>query len=191
MAAFSLLELLFVLGFAVSLGGIAIPHVTLSLDDMRAAGATRYVAARLQQARTEAVTRSRDAAVRFTAVGSTVVYAVYVDGNRNGVLTNDIEDGIDYPIAPLERLTDHFPRVDFGVASGLPPVVPDDPPPGGDPIRLGAGNLATFTTAGTSSTGSVYIRGPGGAQFVIRLFGQTGKVRILRFNPRMQTWSPI
>jgi type II secretory pathway pseudopilin PulG len=191
LAAFSLIELLFALGLAATLTGVAVPVVTRSLDDMRTAGAARYVAARLQQARIDAVSRTRDTAMQFTSTGSTYAFAVYVDGNRNGVRTIDIRAGIDTAIAPPEHLSDQFPRIDFGTMPGLPAVDPEDPPPDRDPIRLGTGNLATFTGSGTSSTGSIYIRGPGSAQFVVRLFGQTGKSRILKFNPQSRTWIPM
>jgi type II secretory pathway pseudopilin PulG len=189
MAAFSLLESVFVVGLAATLTALAVPPLATSLDDMHTAGAARYLASRLQLARIEAISRSRDTAVGFVPLGATYAFAVYVDGNRNGVLTADIADGIDMPVAPAERLSDQFPKVDFGLLPGLPPVDPDATAPGADPIRLGAGNLATFTGAGTSSTGSLYIRGPGTAQFAIRIFGQTGKTRILRFNARTRTWT--
>jgi hypothetical protein len=110
-----------------------------------------------------------------------------VDGNRNGVLTTDIQHGVDPAIGPLERLAEQFSGVDFGALPGLPPVVPDGTRPDADPIRLGPGSIATFTSAGASSTGSIYVRGSA-AQYVIRLFGQTGKTRILRFNPQNRTW---
>jgi type II secretory pathway pseudopilin PulG len=190
-AAFSLIELIFVLGLAATLTGIAVPQTTRALDDLRAAGAARYVAGRLQLARMDAVSRTRDTAVQFAATGSTYAFAVYVDGNRNGVRTTDIQHGIDTPIAQLERLSDQFPGVDFGTLPGLPPVAQEDAPPDGDPIRLGAGNMASFTSSGTSSTGSIYIRGRGTAQCVIRLFGQTGKTRVLRFNAQSRTWAPL
>jgi type II secretory pathway pseudopilin PulG len=191
MAAFSLLELLFVLGLAATLTGIAVPQVTQSLDDMRTAGAARYVASRLQQTRMEAISRTRDTAIRFTTSGSSYAFTVYVDGNRNGVLTADIDAGIDRPVGGPERLVDQFPRVDFGTVPGLPPVDADGIPPGGDPVRLGAGNLATFTSSGTSTTGSIYVRGGDAAQFAIRIFGQTGRTRILRFNARTRTWTSL
>jgi type II secretory pathway pseudopilin PulG len=190
-AAFSLIELIFVMGLAATLTGIAVPQTTRALDDLRAAGAARYVAGRLQLARTDAVSRTRNTAMQFAATGSTYAFAVYVDGNRNGVRTSDIHQGIDTPIAHPERLSDQFPGVDFGTLPGLPAVAAEDLPPGGDPIRLGGGNMATFTSSGTSSTGSIYIRGRGTAQFVIRLFGQTGKTRILRFNAQSRTWVPL
>jgi len=188
-AAFSLIELLFIAGLAATLTGIAVPQTTRALDDLRTAGAARYVAGRLQLARMEAVSRTRDTAMRFVTTGSTYTFAVYADGNRNGVRTSDIQQGIDASIAHPERLSDQFPGVDFGTLPGLPGVE-DDGAPGSDPIRLGPGNLASFTSSGTSSTGSIYVRGRGTAQFVIRLFGQTGKTRILRFNAQNRTWVP-
>lgn len=191
MAAFSLIELIFVLGLAATLTGIAVPQTTRALDDLRAAGAAHYVAGRLQLARMDAVSRTRDTAMQFAATGSTYAFTVYVDGNRNGVRSTDIQRGIDTAIAHSERLSDQFPGVDFGTLPGLPAVAGEDPPPGGNPIHLGSGNLATFTSSGTSSTGSIYIRGRGTAQFVIRVFGQTGKTRILRFNAQNRTWVPL
>jgi hypothetical protein len=139
----------------------------------------------------DALSRTRDTAIRFVSTGSTYAFTVYADGNRNGVRTTDIQHAIDVAIAPVERLSDQFPGVDFATLPALPPVVPDEPPPGDDPIRLGAGNLATFTSSGTSSTGSIYVLGRGRAQFVIRLFGQTGKIRVLKFNLQNRTWVPL
>jgi type II secretory pathway pseudopilin PulG len=191
MAAFSLIELLFVLGLAAILSGVAVPQITASLDAMRTLGAARYVVSRLQQTRMDAVSRTRDAGMRFTSSGSTYTFGVYADGNRNGIHASDIQSGVDLAIAPLERLSDQFPGVDFGALPGLPPVVPDGTQPDKDPIRLGTGNIASFGSAGTSTTGSLYIRGRGGAQYAIRLYGQTGKTRILRYNVQNHTWTPL
>jgi type II secretory pathway pseudopilin PulG len=190
-AAFSLIELLFVLGFAATLGAVAVPQLARSVDDMRTRGAARYLATRLQQTRMNAVMRSRDTAMRFTTMGSTYSFTVYADGNRNGVRTADIERGIDRPVQAAERLSDQFRGVDFGAAPALPPVDAGGTPPGTDPIRLGAGNLATFTSTGTATAGSLYIRGRGNAQYVIRVFGDTGKIRVLTFNARSREWTPL
>ena len=76
----------------------------------------------------------------------------------------------------------------FGVLPGLPPVDAGGAPPGTDPIKLGAGSLLTFSAQGTSSSGSVYIRGQRTAQYVIRVFGETGKVRILKYDARNRQW---
>src|SRR5262245_63470355 len=107
----------------------------------------------------EAVARSTSVAMRFKTDASGYTYAAYVDGNRNGVLTRDIQAGVDRQIAAVEHLGDSFAGVEFGTLPDLPPVDPGGTPPGADPIRIGASDLLTFTPRGTSTTGSLYIRG--------------------------------
>ena len=74
-----------------------------------------------------------------------------------------------------QRLSDEFPGVDFGVLPGLHPVDPSGPAPGRDPIRFGSRHMVTFTAHGTSTPGSLYIRGRDSAQYVIRVFGEAEK----------------
>lgn len=188
---YTVVELLFVLGTMATLGSVAIPQVLAGLDDFRTAGAARHIAARLQRARMDAVLRSADVGLQVTQAAGGYSYAVYVDGNRNGVRTADIQQGIDKRLVAPERLFDQFAGVDFGAIAGLPAVDPGGTPPGTDPVRLGTGNLATFAGSGTSSSGSLYIRGRGNAQYVVRIYGQTGKTRVLRFDARSRQWKPL
>ena len=51
--------------------------------------------------------------------------------------------------------------------------------------------MATFTATGTATAGSLYIRGRRDVQYVVRIFGETGKTRILKFNPRTRQWNPL
>ena len=190
-AGYSLVELMFVLGLVATLSGVAVPQMLAALDDFRAAGAARYMAARLQRARMEAVMRSAAVAVLFTQDSTGYSYAVYVDGNGNGVLTRDIQRGIDRRIGAVERLSEQFTGVDFGAIVGLPAIDPGGTPPGADPIRLGSGNSASFAAAGTSTSGTVYIRGRGGAQYAVRIFGDTGKTRRLKFDRAVWQWKPL
>ena len=55
---YSLLEVVFVAGLGATLTAAAVPQVLAGLDDQRAAIAARYIAARFQRARMEAVRRS-------------------------------------------------------------------------------------------------------------------------------------
>ena len=64
MAAFSFIEILFVLGTAATVSAVAVPETLATLDDNRAAAAARYVAARLQRTRMEALTRNSSTALR-------------------------------------------------------------------------------------------------------------------------------
>jgi len=188
---YSLVELLFSTSIIVMVGAMAVPGALASIDDQRAYGAARYMSARVQRARMEAVARSADVALRFANTPDGYAFGVYVDGNRNGVRTAEIQRGIDRELMPLERLTGLFVGVDFGVLPGLPPVDPGSPPPGTDPIKFGASNILTFVPVGTSSSGSLYIRGRRGAQYVLRVFGQTGRTHVLKYDPGAMRWKPL
>jgi type II secretory pathway pseudopilin PulG len=190
-SGYSYLELMFVLAFIVTLTGVAVPQTLTGLDDLRASAATRYISARLNQARSEAVMRSADVAMQVVPSDRGYTFAVYVDGNRNGVRSRDIEQGIDRRLGAIERLGDSFGGVEFGAIVNLPAIDPDGSPPGDDPIRLGPSGLATFTALGTARPGSLYIRSRGGHQYAIRILGVTGRTRMLRFDDRTGKWAPI
>jgi type II secretory pathway pseudopilin PulG len=187
---YSLIELLFALGLIVTLGAIAVPQLLTSVDDVRAAGAVRYMATKLHQVRMEAVVRSSDVAVYVVQASGGYQFATYLDGNGDGVRTRDIQSQVDTQLTPFERLADRFSGVDFGVLPGLPPVDSGSSAPGTDPIKLGSSNILTFTALGSSSTGSLYVRGGRGSQYVIRVYGETGKTRVLRFDAQQRRWTP-
>ena len=135
--------------------------------------------------------RSATVGVQFTQTAGGYTYTVYLDGNRDGVLARDIQRGVDPQISAPEHLPDQFTGVEFGAIPGLPPVDSGGIPPGADPIRLGTGNIASFSAMGTSSSGTVYIRGRRNAQYAVRMFGETGKTRMLKFEPGTGRWRPL
>jgi type II secretory pathway pseudopilin PulG len=190
-AAFSFIEVVIVSGIAATLSAVAIPGTLATLDDSRAAGAARYVSTRLQRTRMEAITRNSSTALRFTKVANGYTFSAYVDGNRNGVLSKDIQSGTDRMIQPAGSLGEQFPGVEFDAIPGLPAVDPASAPPGSDPIRLGSSDMVTFTAAGTATPGSLYICGRRNTQYVVRIFGETGKTRVLKFNARSGQWIPL
>ena len=190
-SGYSALEVLFVVGLIVVLSSVAVPQLLSAADDTRTTAAVRYLAGRLQRARMEAVRRASIMSVRFTADAAGYSFAVYVDGNANGVLATDIQRGVDRLVNAPERLSDNFQGVDVGVLPDVPAVDPGGQPPDGDPLKLGSSNAVSFSPQGTSSSGSVYVRGRGRSQYVIRIFGETGKTRVLRYNAATNEWSPL
>ena len=188
---YSLIELLFVISATATASGIAIPPLLTALDDYRTAGAVRYISTRIERTRMEAVTRSTNAALQFVQGGAGYSYGIYVDGNGDGVRTADITKGIDRRLGAIERLPDNYAGVDFGLLPGLPPLDPGGPAPGTDPIKLGNSNLLSYSSIGTSSSGSVYIRGRSKAQYVIRILGDTGRTRVLKFDTRSRQWKAL
>jgi hypothetical protein len=186
---YSVIELVFVAGLVTTMAGLAVPPTLTTIDDTRTAGAARYMATRLQRARMDAIKRSADVAIQFVPIDGSYGFATYVDGNGSGVRTREIAGGVDRRLDAVERLVDQFPGIDFGATTGLPAVEPGGQPPGGDPVRFGPGHLASFSAAGTASSGSLYIRSRRGAQYVVRVYGDTGRVRILKFETRPGKWT--
>jgi type II secretory pathway pseudopilin PulG len=185
-----MVEILFTVGLMSALGAAALPQLLAGIDDWRARSAARYVAGRLQQVRVDAVLRSANTAIQFTPAGQSYLFATYVDGDRDGVSSLDILAGVDTPTSGPDGLSIRFSGVDFGMSPGLPAT--DGTSLGGqDPIRFGSSRLASFSPDGTATPGSVYIRGRGGAQYVVRVFGDTGKTQALRFDRARAAWVPL
>src|SRR5437773_1477492 len=105
---YSLIELMFALGLSLVLGAVAVPPLLAAVDDVRTAGAVRYIATKLQQARMEAIARAADVGWQFVATDEGYTYAPYVDGNGNGIRADDILRGADRRIGAVERLANHF-----------------------------------------------------------------------------------
>lgn len=190
-SGYSLIELLFALSLTATLGGAALPQLVSTMDDDRALGAVRFLATRLQETRMEAIMRSVDIGFQFVQTDGGYVYAAYVDGNGNGIRSADIAQGVESRLLAQEHLSDRFPGVDFGVLPGLPGVEGDATPPGTDPIKLGTSKILTFTPSGTSSSGSLYVRGKRDRQFVLRISGDTAKIRVLRYDARDRHWKAL
>lgn len=186
-----MLELVFVMALGATVSAAAVPGYLTAIDDGRANGAARYISGRFQRARMEAVVRSASVGIQFTQTATGYSYAVYVDGNRNGLLARDVQRGIDVQIAGPERLPDQFSGVEFGAIPGLPPVDAGGTPPGTDPIRLGSGSWASFSPMGTSSTGTLYIRSRRDTQYAVRIYGETGKTRLLKFERATGQWRSL
>ncbi len=187
LAGTSLLELTLVLAVMATLTGIAVPAVFAGLDHMRTAAAARYLGSKARLARMQAVTRSAAIGIRFEKHEASYRFAMYADGNFNGIRTADIGRGIDRMISPYERIEDQFPGVTFGIVDGVPGVG-GAAGGGADPIRFGRSDIMTFTAAGTATSGTLYIRSQKGHQYAVRILGATGRTRVLEFDVGAGTW---
>jgi hypothetical protein len=132
------------------LGAIAIPQAFVSIDSARATGAARFMSSRLMLARALAVQRNASVAIRFETDDRGLRFATYQDGNHNGVRSRDIDLNIDRQVEQPARLFELFPGVDFGLTLDGRDQ---------DPIQLGGTSLVTFTSSGTATSGSLYLRG--------------------------------
>ena len=187
---FSLLESLFVVALLALTAAIALPSILRGLDDARAMAAARYIAALARLTRIQAATRSTHVGLRFEREGATYRYAVYVDGNGNGLRSRDVSRGIDHPITPVERIGDRFPGVAFGVADGVTRISDGRAMTRGtDPVRLGSADTLTFSPLGTATSGTIFLRSRRGRQYAVRVLGATGRTRVLEFRHETGSWT--
>jgi Tfp pilus assembly protein FimT len=170
----------FALGVLTVLTGIAVPQVLGTIESSRAIAAARYLSSRVMLARMLAVQRTASVAIRFDADARGFRFATYQDGNGNGVRELDIAAAVDREIEQPVRLFELFPGVDFAL------VVDGQAT---DPIQLSGTSLLTFTPTGTATSGSMYLRGRDGSQYVVRVLGATGRTRVLRFDSQQQRWT--
>ena len=80
----------------------------------------------------------------------------------------------------------------FGFPPGPAPRDPGNPSSRldrlDDPIRFNRSDIASFDQLGTSTPGSLYLTDGRALLSVVRLFGRTGKVKILRYDSKTEKW---
>ena len=185
----TLLDTLFALALCVTMAAIAVPVVGGSLDRERTIVGTQYLAGQLQRARLESLKQGRSVAVRLEMVDQRARLQLFVDGNGNGVSQRDIDRAIDAPLAPPEFLDDRSRDVSLRVnqrivdVSGAGEIAPGD-----DPLRIGNTALLAFSPLGGATSGTLYVAAHRGPQMAIRVFGGTGRVRVLMFDAQARQW---
>lgn len=187
---FTLLELQFVVAIAGTLAAIAVSYSLRALDDFQTRSAARYLAQRIASTRIDAIRRSTAHALRFSSSLSDATFTLVADGNRNGVRSAELASGVDRVLGEPERIDSHFEGVSFGFHDGVPDV--DGHAAGSsDGVRIGSSRLLVVYPDGTSSSGTVYLRGRGRSQYAVRVLGVTGRVRVLRFDVTRQRWAEV
>jgi len=184
---FTILELLFVIAIAGTVTTIAVPQGLRALDDFRTRSAARSLAQRLADARLSAIRRSTTVGLRFEPGFPDYFVSTMVDGNRNGLRSIDAQRGIDVPITQPETLDTHFAGVSFGMLTDVPDA-DGQPANGADGVRIGSSRFLSMNPDGTSSSGTLYVHGRERSQYAVRVFGTTGRVRVLRYDFGLRRW---
>jgi hypothetical protein len=173
---------MFALAAAATVAAVAIAQTTATIERSRSLGGARFLAGRMAQARAQAVARSATVALKFDVRSDGVAFSAFVDANRNGVRSDEIAGSVDPMIEAPRLLSELFP----GVTIAFAPDTGDGAAP-----QIGSSSLISFTAAGTATSGTVFVRGRDGSQYAVRVFGPTGRTRVLRYEPRTQTLADL
>ena len=187
----ALIDVIVAASLGVVMAAIAVPVVGGTLDRERTIVGTQYLAGQLQRARLDSLRRARSVAVRLEIVGERTQLQLFADGNGTGVLQRDIDRGIDPPLTPVQWLDDQARDVSLRInqsivdVAGSPAIAAGD-----DPLRIGNTALLTFSPLGSATSGTLYVSARRGPQMAIRVFGATGRVRVLIFDAQTRQWHP-
>jgi type II secretory pathway pseudopilin PulG len=187
----ALIDLIAATALVVIMAAIAVPVVGGTLERERTIVGSQYLAGQLQRARLAALRRAAAVAVRIEIVAGRASLRLFLDGNGNGVLQKDIDKGVDPPLSPLHWIDEQARGVSLRInqsildAAGSAALEPGD-----DPLRIGNTALVSFSPVGSATSGTLYVAAERGPQMAIRVFGATGRVRVLLFDAQTRQWHP-
>jgi hypothetical protein len=184
-----LLVALAVLGLAV---GVSLPTVARAVRDNRLRAATREMVSAFRIARHRALAESGTRGLVFRRVGEDWSYTLHADGDGDGLRQQDVDRGIDPRLDRPRHLSDRHPTI----RPGFLPVerIRRVPPARGflrdldDPVRFGNSDLVSFSARGRCSSGTLYLTDGRRGQWAIVLYGVTGRLRVLRYDPETERW---
>ena len=176
---FSLVEALVAVAVIVVMAAVATPPFRAHLAEVHLLGAGQEFKSRFRLAYSEAVRSGVYTAIRFERrAGGGVFYAVYADGNANGVLSADIAKGVDRRVAGPFPLWGANAGVRVAINPGVPALPPDRGLLSGDPVRFGRSDILSFSPLGTATPGTFYLAGDV-AQAAVRVTGGSARVRLM------------
>jgi prepilin-type N-terminal cleavage/methylation domain-containing protein len=176
---FSLVEMLVVVALIAVLAAMSFPIFRALTAEAHLLGAGRAFKTEFRLAHSMAVRRGVYTGIRFERrEGLGPVYAIYADGDDDGVRSADILAGIDTLVAGPFPLTGGAPGVSVSINPGTPSLPGESGLLSGDPIRFGSSDILSFSPLGTATPGTFYLAGDS-AQAAVRVTGGSARVRLM------------
>jgi prepilin-type N-terminal cleavage/methylation domain-containing protein len=185
----TLLELLVVIAIVGMTCAVSFPAFR-SINGRRAVrAAAGEIRTAFNGARSRALSTSRNCGLKFTLSAGEWKYALYDDGDGDGVRNEDIASGIDRQLTRPRRVLELERRA----AISLPPVTMIDPdgdplPPTKPPVQFNKSAICSFSPTGTATPGTIYLTDAAGDAWCVRVLGASAKTRLLRYNWLTKKW---
>jgi len=176
----TLIELMAVVAIAGLITTVAAGLIGFTTRRSELRAATSEIRALLVHVRAVAIAHDRNVAVRFKQTSSgTWTWALYEDGDGDGVRADDISRNVDLLIQPARELFHRRATI------GIPAAPIPDPLASGTlglrlPIRFSS-MMCSFSRQGEATNGSLVIT-DGTDAVVIRVHGTSGRVSVIRWD---------
>ncbi|HYH09110.1 MAG TPA: prepilin-type N-terminal cleavage/methylation domain-containing protein [Thermoanaerobaculia bacterium] len=187
---YSLIELLISLSALALIFLVAMP----AFGSMRRRSALRTATANLRTIfhvnRSRAIATGQSCGMKFTRLAGEWHFAVYEDGDGDGVRNDDIKSGKDPMLEPPRVV---FPEGARIVTIGLLPETIKDPdgdplPPTKSAVAFGNSQICSFSALGESTPGTIYLTDRRRELFAVRVYGATAKIRVVRYERKTKKW---
>ena len=190
---YQLIELLIAMAVSSLVLVLGIPPLLSLAAGLRVELAAAEVASTFHVARAYAIRHDANVGLKFQVDGDgTVTWALFRDGDGDGVLTADILSGDDPQVLPRTRIAHLGRQIHFGFPPGRAPRDPGDPRRRlsglDDPIRFNRSDIAAFTPLGTATPGTVYVTDGMRHLSAARVFGRTGRIGCLVYDVVKERW---
>jgi prepilin-type N-terminal cleavage/methylation domain-containing protein len=187
---FTLLEMLTVVAIVGMIVGVSLP----AFESMRRRNAVRVATADIRAifhlARNRAITRGVNTGIKFFRdTEGNWVFAMYDDGDGDGVRSNDIVSGVDRLVTRPKPVLSTI-----GIASISLPMRPIAHPDGGwlsvsaSPVNFNASTICSFSPRGTCTPGTMFLSDRWSEVWAVRAYGATAKLRIMKYDFRAARW---
>lgn len=143
--------------------------------------ATAELRSIFQHVRMLAIAHDRNLGVKFELVSERWTWAVYEDGDGDGVRNDDIQRGRDRLIERPRRF-EHRPSIIGTPTKSVPdPLAPGRKLQDRSPVRFGTSTICSFSRAGEATNGSVVIT-DGTNAVIVQVGGGAARIGVLRWN---------
>jgi len=190
---YQLIELLIAMAISSLVLVLGIPPLLSLAAGLRVELAAAEVASTFHVARAYAIRHDANVGLKFQVdADGTVTWALFSDGDGDGVLTADILSGDDPQVLPRTRIAHLGRQIHFGFPPGRAPRDPGDPRRRlsglDDPIRFNRSDIAAFSPLGTATPGTVYVTDGMRHLSAARVFGRTGRIGCLVYDVVKERW---
>ena len=185
---YSLLEALAVIAIIGIIALCAIPAFASYRRRMSVLAAAEQLRGIFRSTRQRAITSSHNVGVKFIA-GREWTYAIYEDGDGDGIRNDDIDRRIDRRIFGPQVVMPSFHIATIGLLDSTVKDPDGDPlKPDASPVQFGRSTICSFSPLGNSTPGTVYLIDGGGQLWAARCTGNGGRVRVLRYDSNRKKW---